>query len=163
LAYRKDKQPIWLSICHTVVLDEDGKVETDVEIIIDITEKKKAEEELQILSLVASKTNTGVTIADENGKITWVNKALEDLTGYSLAELKGKMLGDVLSNPYTDTSTILAARAKAVNKEASVIEVLAFKKDGTPIWLSAANTPVLNPKGQVEIQVELINDISQRK
>ena len=75
LAYTKNKQPIWLSVYHTVVLNEDGKVETDVEIIIDITEKKKAEEELQILSLVASKTNTGVSIADEYGKITWVNKA----------------------------------------------------------------------------------------
>lgn len=163
LAYRKDKQPIWLSIYHTVVLDEDGKVETDVEIIIDITEKKKVEEELQILSLVASKTNTGVTIADEDGNIIWVNKALEDLTGYSLTELKGRMLGDVLSNPNTDTDTILAARKKAVNKEASVIEVLAFKKDGNPIWLSAANTPVVNAIGQLERQVELINDISQRK
>lgn len=163
LAYRKDKQPIWLSIYHTVVLDEEGKVETDVEIIIDITEKKKAEEEVQVLSLVASKTNTGVTIADENGKITWVNKALEDLTGYSLAELKGKMLGDVLSNPDTDIATIAEARAKAANKESSVIEVLAFKKDGSQIWLSAANTPVINSTGQIERQVELINDISQRK
>lgn len=163
LAYRKDKQPIWLSIYHTVVLDEEGKVETDVEIIIDITDKKKAEEEVKVLSLVASKTNTGVTIADEDGKITWVNKALEDLSGYSLAELKGKMLGDVLSSSDTDKAAILASRAKAVNKESSVIEVLAFKKDGSQIWLSAANTPVINASGQVERQVELINDISQRK
>lgn len=163
LAYRKDKQPIWLSIYHTVVLDENGKVETDVEIIIDITEKKKAEEELQILSLVASNSNTGVTIADENGKITWVNKALENLTGYSLAELKGKMLGDVLSTNNTNKDIILAARDKAAHLEASTIEVSALKKDGTLVWLSASNTPVLNAKGQLERQVELINDITQRK
>lgn len=163
LAYTKDKQPIWLSIYHTVVLDEDGKVETDVEIIIDITEKKKVEEELKILSLVASKANSGVTIADENGKITWVNKALEDLTGYSLAELKGKMLGDVLSTNTTNKDIILAARAKAANKETSTIEVSVLKKDGSLIWLSAANTPVLSAKGQLERQVELINDITQRK
>ncbi len=163
LAYRKDKQPIWLSVYHTVVLDEDGKVETDVEIIIDITEKKKVEEELQILSLVASKSNTGVTIADENGKITWVNKALENLTGYSLAELKGKMLGDVLSTNNTNKDIILAAREKVANLESSTIEVSALKKDGTMVWLSASNTPVLNAKGQLERQVELINDITQRK
>jgi PAS domain S-box-containing protein len=163
LAYRKDKKPIWLSIYNTVVLDKDGKVESEVEIILDITEKKKAEEELQILSLVASKTNTGVTIADENGKITWVNKALEDLTGYKLEELKGKMLGDVLSTTDTNKEIILSAREKAFNKQSSVIEVLALKKDGTPIWLSAANTPIINALGQLERQVELIDDISQRK
>ena len=163
LAYRKDKQPIWISVYHTVVLDEDGKVETDVEIIIDITEKKKAEEELKILSLVASKTNTGVTIADGSGKITWVNKALEDLTGYTLKDLKGKLLGDVISASDSNNDLILASRAKAINKESSVIEVSAFKKDGTLIWLSAANTPVLNEKGELERQVELLNDITQRK
>lgn len=163
LAYRKDKKPIWLSIYNTVVLDEQGKVETEVEIILDITEKKKAQEELQVLSLVASKSNTGVSIANENGEITWVNKALEDLTGYSLAELKGKMLGDVLSTPETNRAIILEARAKASNKQGSTIEVLALKKDGTPVWLSAANTPIINAKGQLERQVELILDITQRK
>ncbi len=163
LAYRKDKQKIWLSVYHTVVLDEDGKVETDVEIIIDITEKKKAEEELQILSLVASKANSGVTISDKEGRITWVNNALEDLTGYSLAELKGKMLGDILSTDETNRDIILAARQKSANNEASTIEISALKKDGTLIWLSAANTPVLNAKGELERQVELINDITQRK
>jgi PAS domain S-box-containing protein len=163
LAYRKDKQPIWLSIYNTVVLDDNGKVETEVEIIIDITEKKKAEEELQILSLVASKTNTGVTITNERGEITWVNEALEDLIGYNLIELKGKMLGDVISSAETDQQIIEKARKMGLNKQAYTIEVLAHKKDGTRVWLAVANTPVINAHGQLERQVELIYDITQRK
>jgi PAS domain S-box-containing protein len=163
LAYRKDKQPIWLSIYNTVVLNDEGKVETEVEIIIDITDKKKAEEEFYILSLVASKTNTGVCITNEKGEITWVNEALEDLVGYALDELSGKMLGDVLSSKLTDKSLVLEARNMARNKQPYTIEVLAHKKDGTPIWLSVSNTPVLNTQGQLERQVELINDITQRK
>lgn len=163
LAYRKDKQKIWLSIYNTVVLDIDGKVETEVEIIIDITEKKKAEEELQILSLVASKTDTGVSITNENGEITWVNEALENLIGYSLEELSGQMLGDLLSSDETDKEVIVNARKKAINKRAYTIEVLAHKKDGSPIWLSVANTPIINALGQLERQVELIYDITKRK
>lgn len=163
LAYRKDKQPIWLSIYNTVVLDNDGKVETEVEIIIDITEKKKAEEELQILSLVASKTATGVAITNHNGEITWVNAALEELVGYSLNELYGRMLGDVLSSKETDEELIKEARRKAINKQAYNIEVLAHRKDGSPIWLSVANTPIVDVNGRLERQVELIYDITQRK
>ncbi|WP_316786320.1 PAS domain S-box protein [Pedobacter frigiditerrae] len=163
LAYRKDKQKIWLSIYNTVVLDIDGKVETEVEIIIDITEKKKAEEELQILSLVASKTDTGVAITNERGEITWVNEALENLVGYSLDELSGSMLGDLLSSSETDKEVIVNAREKALNKQAYTIEVLAHKKDKTPIWLSVANTPIINAIGQLERQVELIYDITKRK
>ncbi len=163
LAYRKDKKPIWLSIYNTVVLDRDGKLETEVEIIIDITDKKKVEEELQILSLVASKTNAGVTICNARGEITWVNKALEELTGFSSKELLGKMLGDVLSTPETDHKVIGEAREKAINQQSYTIEVLAKKKDETPIWISVANTPIINSMGQLERQVELIYDITQRK
>ncbi len=163
LAYRKDKTPIWISVYNTVVLDEKGKVESEVEVIIDITDKKKVEEELQVLSLVASNTNTGVTIANELGEITWVNAALEELSGYSLAELKGKMLGDVLSGAATNQQLIVESRKKALQKLAYSIEVLAQKKNGEEIWLSVSNTPILNNKGLVERQVELINDITQRK
>ncbi|RZL50545.1 MAG: PAS domain S-box protein [Pedobacter sp.] len=163
LAYRKDKQPIWLSIYNTVVFDDDGKVETEVEIIIDITEKKKAEEELQVLSLVASKTDTGVAITNHKGEITWVNAALEELIGYELEELQGNMLGDILSSAETDKELIKKSRAKAINKQAYTIEVLAHKKDGTQIWLSVANTPILDENGKLERQVELIYDITKRK
>lgn len=163
LAYRKDKQPIWLSIYNTVVLGENGQVETEVEIIIDITAKKKAEEELQILSLVASNTNTGVTICNKNGEITWINSALSNMIGYSLAELSGKMLGNILSTPETDQALINNARQKALNKEPYTIEVLAHTKTHKPIWLAVSNTPIINEKGVLERQVELINDITQRK
>ena len=163
LAYRKDKTPIWISVYNTVVLDDEGQIESEVEIIIDITDKKKVEEDLQILSLVASKTNTGVTIANEKGEITWINSALEQLIGYTNEELSGKMLGDVLSGAATDKKLIAEARQQAIQKLPYSIEVLAHKKNGEEIWLSVSNTPILNSNGQVERQVELINDITQRK
>ncbi len=163
LAYRKDKTPIWISVYNTVVLDENGEVASEVEIIIDITDKKKVEADLQVLSLVASNTNTGVTIANAQGEITWVNSALEDLIGYKLPELEGKLLGDVLSGPSTDQALIAESRKKALQKLPYSIEVVAHKKNGEEIWLSVSNTPILNDKGLVERQVELINDITQRK
>ncbi|RZK57227.1 MAG: PAS domain S-box protein [Pedobacter sp.] len=163
LAYKKDRTPIWLSIYNTVVLDEYGKVETELEIIIDITDKKRAEEEVEILSLVASKTNTGVAIANAQGEITWVNAALENLVGFSLAELRGNLLGDVLSTADTDRDVINYAREKSFTKESYHIEVQAHKKNGEVIWLSVSNTPILNELGSLERQVELITDITQRK
>jgi PAS domain S-box-containing protein len=165
LAYRKDKQPIWLSIYNTVVFNEHGKVETEVEIILDITDKKHAEEELQVLSLVASETNTGVNISDPDCNTTWVNQSLEKLTGYTLAELQGHKLGDILSadNDIAQKQLISESRMKAQNKEPYSIEVQAKKKDGTMVWLSISNTPVINAKGKLERQIDLITDITQRK
>lgn len=163
LAYRKDKKEIWLSIYNTVVLDDHGNVDAKVEIIIDITGKKKAEEELQLLSLVASKTNTGVNIQDNEGITTWVNHSLEKLTGFTLDELKGKQLGNILSPKFYDQELITNSRVKSKNNQPYSIEVLAEKKDGSPIWLSVSNTPIVNSKGKVERQIDLITDITQRK
>lgn len=163
LAYKKDKTPIWLSVYNTVVLDEEGKVESEVGVIIDITDKKKVEEELQVLSLVASNTNTGVSITNQYGEVTWVNTALEKLIGYTSDELKGTILGDILSGSGTDRKLIEESRKNTKQKMPYSIEILAYKKNGDEIWLSVSNTPILNDKEQVERQVELINDITQRK
>ena len=162
LAYTKDKREIWLSVYNTVVLDAKGNVDAEVEIIIDITDKKRAEEELQILSLVASKTNTGVNIQDNEGITTWVNQSLEKMTGYTLAELRGHQIGNILSPNY-DQELIATSRNKSKNNESYAIEVLGEKKDGTPIWFSVSNTPIINSKGAVERQIDLVSDITQRK
>lgn len=163
LAYTKNKKEIWLSVYNTVVLDDHGNVDAEVEIIIDITEKKRAEEELMVLSLVASKTNTGVSIQDKEGITTWVNRSLEKMTGYTLKELRGHQMGSILSPNFSDQDLIETSRNKSKNKQSYTIEVLGEKKDGTPIWFSVSNTPILNSKGQVERQIDLISDITQRK
>ena len=162
LGYTKDLREVWLSVYNTVVLDEKGNVDAEVEIILDITDKKRAEEELQILSLVASKTNTGVNIQDNEGITTWVNHSLEKMTGYTLAELKGHQIGNILSPNY-DQELITTSRNKSKNNESYTIEVLGEKKDGTPIWFSVSNTPIINSKGAVERQIDLVSDITQRK
>lgn len=162
LAYTKDKQEIWLSVYNTVVFDEKGNVDAHVEIIIDITDKKRAEAELQVLSLVASQTNTGVSIQDKEGITTWINHSLEKMTGYKLGELRGHQMGNILS-PNFDQELITKSRNKSKNNQSYAIEVLGEKKDGSPIWFSVSNTPILNSKGQVERQIDLISDITQRK
>jgi len=163
LAYTKDSREIWLSVYNTVVLDDKGNVDAEVEIIIDITDKKRAEEELQVLSLVASKTNTGVNIQDKEGITTWVNQSLEKMTGYKLSELRGHQIGNILSPNFYDQELIATSRTKSKNNESYAIEVLGEKKDGSPIWFSVSNTPIINNKGHVERQIDLISDITQRK
>ncbi len=163
LCYRKDGQPIWVSIFNSIILDKNGDVEKEVEIIVDITERKKAEEQLTLLSLVASKTVNGVVISDNLGKIRWVNEAFELLTGYTLPEIKGQRPGDFLAGAETDITRIEWSRKQSVELKPSTVEVLSYKKDQTPIWLSISNTPTFNADGSFEQQLEIVNDITERK
>ena len=163
LVYKKDGTPIWIFSSLTPILDKNGEIERQVEIIVDITERKIAEEKLTLLSLVASKTKNGVAISDDQGRIKWVNEAFEEITGYGFGELEGKRPGDILCGKETDLSQLDFVRKQIDKLQPSNIELLSYKKDQTPIWLSVSNTPTLNADGEFDQQVEIINDITERK
>ncbi len=163
LAYRKDGTPIWLSILNSVVLDRDGNIDKEVEVIIDITARKKSELELEILSMVASKSASGIAIRDGKGRVTWVNAALENMLGYKFSEIEGKRLGDIVIGENTATQPLEIAEMAIKEKKPYNIDLLIYKKDRSVIWVNTTNTPILNEKGEIERQVEIINDISERK
>lgn len=129
----------------------------------DISGQKKMIAELEQLSIVANKTINGVAISTAEGKIKWINKALEKLTGYSLEDFKNTRPGDLLSGEGTDRKVLETARKLASECVPSNIELLSYKKDGSPIWLSISNTPTFKKDGSLDQQVEIINDISERK
>ncbi|MEJ7778258.1 MAG: PAS domain S-box protein [Daejeonella sp.] len=162
-AYRKDGTPIWLSVLNSVILDEKGDIFKEVEVIIDITSRKKAQEELEMLSLVASKSASGVVICDGKGKVTWINAATEDLLGFTLDELKGKLLSEVVAGEGTDEGVLEYSRQALAKKRPYRIDLQVYKKDGSPIWLHSSATPILNESGEIERQVEIVNDITEQK
>jgi len=61
-----------------------------VAIILDITERLKAEEKQQLSEQVFNNTNEGITITDKKGIIFDVNPAFCEITGYNRDEVIGK-------------------------------------------------------------------------
>ncbi|WP_154648042.1 PAS domain S-box protein [Pedobacter arcticus] len=163
LAYRKNGEKIWISVHNTPLVDDKGIVESQITIIIDITERKKAEKQLELLSLVASKTNNGVHICDKDGNVTWINEALENILGLKNKDVIGKKLVDLVKGEDTDMDLLEIVREKAKLHEPFNIEHKVYRKDGQPIWLSIANTPIYNTTTKQHTQIEIINDITQRK
>ena len=58
----------------------------------DITQQKLAEEQLRLLSSVTQQVSDSTIITDPDFNITYINKAAEDMFGYTLDEVKGKKL-----------------------------------------------------------------------
>jgi len=129
----------------------------------DITERKHVENELMKLSFVASKIDNAVVINDANNHVTWVNDAFEKITGFTLQDLKGKRLGDLISGPGTDDALLANAREMISQNKSFTVDLLAYRKDRRPIWLSVYNTVILNDEGEVDIEVEIIIDITEKK
>jgi PAS domain S-box-containing protein len=129
----------------------------------DITEKVKARQELERLSLVASKTSNGVIISDSEGYTEWVNDGFTKLTGYTLAEVVGKRPRTYLHGPDTDQETEQRIGERIDRGEAFTEEIVNYTKEGKPIWVSLDITPVLDDSGKLVRFIALQTDITPLK
>ncbi|QHS54578.1 PAS domain S-box protein [Mucilaginibacter sp. 14171R-50] len=161
--YKKDGSTAWVFISNSPLFNDVGNVERQIGVIVDITERKKAEEELTMLSLVASKTTSGVVINDKDGKVEWVNDAFEQITGYTLSDVKDKHLGDSLKGELTDVSIIQKARELSAKMQSFEVDLLIYRKDGQPLWISVINSAIRGDNGKVDKYIETIIDITAKK
>jgi len=129
----------------------------------DITFQKQVVAQLELLSLVASKVSNGVVISDKDNNVVWINDAFEKITGYNLGHVKGNLLGDILKGELTDTSIIQRARELSENKKSFEVDLLIYRSDGQPLWISVINSIILDSLGNVDKHIEVIIDITAKK
>lgn len=129
----------------------------------DISRRKQAELQAKVLTVAVEKSSAGVFIRNADNKVTWINEAMENLTGFSLKELKGKVFAKLLVGQDTDISVFEYAVKMAQANEPYKIEIKCYKKDGTPVWLFISNTPSFNELGELERYVGVAFDITERK
>ncbi len=161
--YRKDGTPFWAHVNNSPLMNEAGQIDRQVGVLVDITERKSSEEQLTLLSLVASSTVSGIVINDADGNVEWVNSAFEQITSYSLSQVKGLHLGDILKGELTDVGIIEQARLLSKNKQSYEVDLLIYRNDGQPLWITVINSVILNSQGEVNKYIEVIIDISARK
>ncbi|RDC66432.1 PAS domain-containing protein [Adhaeribacter pallidiroseus] len=140
-----------------------GNLECIQCVIKDITAKKKAESQIELLSLVADKTTNGVIITDNHRNIEWVNNSFSTLSGYSYEEAIGKRPGELLHGPLTNSETILQIREKMQKAEPFSVEILNYKKNGEEFWVSMEVNPIFKEPGLLEKFVATQVDITSKK
>ncbi|WP_074987955.1 PAS domain-containing sensor histidine kinase [Rufibacter ruber] len=129
----------------------------------DITEQIKSRQELEKLSLVASKTSNGVMIADAEGRAEWINQAFTNITGYELEEVVGEFPLELLKGPETDGHVLDQMLEKLKLAQPVSEEVLNYCKNGEKIWLNLDITPVLDENGQIAKFITIQTDVTFRK
>jgi PAS domain S-box-containing protein len=110
---------------------------------------RAAAESNALLALVAQNTTNGVVITDADGRIEWVNTAFTRLTGYELAEVKGRKPGRLLQGPETDPAAVDRLRAAELRGEPCHIDILNYTKEGIPFWQTLDVQPVRERSGRL--------------
>lgn len=128
----------------------------------DISELIEKEKEISHLSLVAKHTINGIIITDTDRKIEWVNDAFTKMTGFSLAEVKGKLPTALLHGENTDRVAEDEMRIAVSSGKSYSGEILNYRKDGSPLWVQTTISPLLID-GKFEKHVAIFLDINERK
>ena len=117
-------------------------------IILDITERKKAEEELQKLFRAVESSSSAVIMTDLEGNIEYVNSKFSEITGYTREEIMDENLRFLQSE---DTSDSIYADIRQTISSGGEWkgEFHNQKKDGSFYWARTSVTGVNNSKGEI--------------
>ena len=159
----RDGRTVWIRGVYTPIHDAAGTCTGVYLFATDITAEVAARERLELLSLITDETANSVVITDGRGRIEYVNRGFVDLTGYELADVRGKKPGDVLQGPKTCRATVDRVRGHLARREPFYEEILNYGRTGRPYWISLAVNPVVGPDGAVERFVSIQSNIDATK
>ncbi len=131
-------------------------------VMIDITNKKKTELQLKILSNAIQHSPTCVIITNLKGEIEFVNHSFTQITGYSTTDVIGKEISILRSEELSKSiyQDIMDIVITGVDWQG---EFQNIRKNGEKYWELASISPVKNEKGEITHFVFISEDITKRK
>ena len=125
---------------------------------------RKSELEQRRLSLIATKTHSGVIITDAKGRIVWVNEAFQTNTGYVMAEILGKKPREFLQSPELNSPETMHKLSRALRKRENItIDLKNSRKDGSLFYIRLNITPVFDQDEKLVSFIALQEDITAQK
>ncbi len=131
-------------------------------IIHDVTERKEAEEKLQMSDLALNTISQGVGITSPEGRFLSINNAFAWITGYEKSEMVGRTY-DFLHGPLTEPSALAAIRRSFENGGRFFGELINYRKDGTTFWNELTLLPVTDTNGSPIQIICVVRDITAQK
>jgi len=162
--YDTQGQPRFYEIHGYPILDEKENVRQMIEYTLDITDRKVAEEELQLHGKIAANMAEGVFLIRANdGVIVYANPKVDEMFGYARGELIGESIFRVHA-PAEKSPKEIAFEMSTLLKQKGMWsgEVLNVRKDGTLFWCyDIVSTFEHHAHGTLWISI--CQDITERK
>ena len=163
--YTKDGDIRWVEDQTSVVRDENGKKIHNQGILVDITERRLAEEELrkseEKFRRIVETAGEGFILMDENLVIVAVNDAYCRMLGYSREELIGKTPLDLATNEFKQW--MINNRETILAMEYREFEGSSVAKDGRIVPILVHGSNLRDDQGNVIGNMAFITDMTEHK
>ena len=137
-------------------------------LIRDVTEQHRGMIELRRLGQIARLTSNPVVVTDSERRITWVNPAFENLTGWTLDQLRGLNSAEALRD-YSDGNdgAFALVDTEMKNNEPVRAEIPYLTRSGESYWASTDIQPLFDTDGELEgflaVQTDITRIMQQHK
>ncbi len=135
-----------VEVWGSAVLAADHSVEFAVTAVADVSERRRASDQVQFLSAITASMSEGVVLVrSQDSTIAYANGSYETMFGYQPGELVGRNIRD-LTVPDPTSSETFSAIGDAVRASGRWRgEIHALRKDGTSLWCAVNITPLQHP------------------
>ena len=146
----------------TPLHDASGKLVGAVNMLVDLTESKRAERALQHLAAIVESSDDAIISKDLNGIISTWNGAAKRLFGYRAEEVVGKSVTILIPPESHDEEPGILQRIRS-GERLDHYETVRHRKDGSPVDISLTVSPIRSAAGRIVGASKIARDISERK
>lgn len=151
----------------------------------DISERKRAEEEVQRLNLeleqrvqmrtaelqaseerfrtIFESAPIGIMTADRTGRVRHANRAVQAMLGLSLEELRRKTLDDLTADADRNRSRSAFAELCERRRSELLIDKRYVNRDGAAVWVHEACAVVRDARGEFGYVLAMVEDVTEHQ
>ncbi len=161
-----DGTPMWIEGEYIALYDSAGRITGHFGIQREITERKRAEEELHrsndLLRAIIEAAPTAIIGLDLDGNVQMVwNPAAEKMLGWSAQEAIGRPLPSVPVESQEEFRRFRERIRSGLTLDG--VEVRRQRRDGSPIDYSIYASPLRDAEGQITGNIAVLVDMTERK
>ncbi|MBB5034596.1 PAS domain S-box protein [Prosthecobacter vanneervenii] len=157
---RKDGRVVWASIGVGCVRNADGSIAHIIGVVLDIDERKHAEQILREQATLLDSAQDAIMVRDLQDRILYWNKSCERLYGWTASEAMGRAAEELL---YRDATEFHVAWEQSMTKGEWVGELQQWTKDGRPLTIQGRWTLIRQENGRPKSLLCINTDITGRR
>ena len=153
----------------TPLFDASGTLIGAVNMLVDITERREAEQRIRDsearyrdIAAIVESSEDAVVAKNLDSIITSWNRGAERLFGYTAKEAIGKRITMIIPPERRDEESNIIARIRR-GERVEHYETIRQRKDGSIVEISLTISPVRNPEGKIIGASKIARDITERR
>jgi PAS domain S-box-containing protein len=162
IAERPDGSRVPFLPFPTPLFDASGALVGAVNMLMDLTDRKLAEQYGQRLGAIIESSDDAIVSKNLNGIITSWNGGAERLFGYTADEVVGQSITILIPLERRNEETMVLDRIRR-GERIDHYETVRRRKDGTAVDISLTVSPVRDAMGRIVGASKIARDITERK